>query len=129
MIVRAAAGRKIPHSRVFQGEQLYFMEKGTAKITAQIGSVKATCTVTVKKVKAKSVKLNKKKVTVKRRKSVKLKATMKPKNATDTLSWKTSNKKVATVKNGKVTGKSVGKAKITVRTSSGKKAVCNVTVK
>ena len=102
---------------------------GTAKITAQIGSVKATCTVTVKKVKAKSVKLNKKKVTVKRRKSVKLKATMKPKNATDTLSWKTSNKKVATVKNGKVTGKSVGKAKITVRTSSGKKAVCNVTVK
>ena len=34
MIVRGAAGRKIPHSRVFQGEQLYFMEKGTAKITA-----------------------------------------------------------------------------------------------
>ena len=34
MIIRAAAGRKIPHSRVFQGEKLYFMEKGTAKITA-----------------------------------------------------------------------------------------------
>ncbi|MCI8608188.1 MAG: hypothetical protein HFE73_00925, partial [Firmicutes bacterium] len=33
-IVRGAAGRKIPHSRVFQGERLYFMEKGTAKITA-----------------------------------------------------------------------------------------------
>lgn len=102
---------------------------GTAKITAQIGNVKATCTVTVKKVKATSVKLNKKKVTIKRGKSVKLKATMKPKNATDSLSWKTSNKKVATVKNGKVTGKSAGKAKITVKTSSGKKAVCNVTVK
>lgn len=34
MIVRGAAGRKIPHSRVFEGETLYFMEKGTSKITA-----------------------------------------------------------------------------------------------
>ena len=34
MIVRGAAGRKIPHSRVFEGETLYFMKKGTAKITA-----------------------------------------------------------------------------------------------
>ena len=34
MVVRGAAGRKIPHSRVFAGETLYFMEKGTAKITA-----------------------------------------------------------------------------------------------
>ena len=34
MVVRGAAGRKIPHSRVFEGEQLYFMEKGSAEITA-----------------------------------------------------------------------------------------------
>lgn len=34
MVVRGAAGRKIPHSRVFAGERLYFMEKGSAKITA-----------------------------------------------------------------------------------------------
>ena len=34
MVVRGAAGRKIPHSRVFEGEQLYFMEKGSASITA-----------------------------------------------------------------------------------------------
>ena len=34
MIVRGAAGRKIPHSRVFEGEKLFFMEKGSAKITA-----------------------------------------------------------------------------------------------
>ncbi|MFR1517854.1 MAG: hypothetical protein ACLSVG_03620 [Clostridia bacterium] len=34
MIVRGAAGRKIPHSRVFPGETLYFMKKGTRKITA-----------------------------------------------------------------------------------------------
>ena len=35
MIIRAAAGRKIPHSRVFEGETLYFMEKGSLQISAQ----------------------------------------------------------------------------------------------
>lgn len=34
MIIRAASGRKIPHSRVFAGERLYFMKKGTGKISA-----------------------------------------------------------------------------------------------
>jgi hypothetical protein len=34
MIVRGAAGRKIPHSRVFEGELLYFMKKGTGNISA-----------------------------------------------------------------------------------------------
>ncbi|AXU80461.1 TPA: hypothetical protein ACHTFF_001853 [Clostridioides difficile] len=42
MVIRGAAGRKIPHSRVFEDELLYFMEKGTAKISAKA---------TVKKVK------------------------------------------------------------------------------
>ncbi len=35
MVVRGAAGRKIPHSRVFGGETLYFMKKGSAKILAK----------------------------------------------------------------------------------------------
>ena len=35
MVIRGATGRKIPHSRVFEGETLYFMEKGTAQITAK----------------------------------------------------------------------------------------------
>ena len=34
MVIRGAAGRKIPHSRVYQGETLYFMKKGSALITA-----------------------------------------------------------------------------------------------
>lgn len=34
MIVRGAAGRKIPHSRVFEKERIYFMEKGSALISA-----------------------------------------------------------------------------------------------
>lgn len=35
MLIRGAAGRKIPHSRVFKDEIIYFMEKGTKKITAK----------------------------------------------------------------------------------------------
>lgn len=35
MVIRGAAGRKIPHSRVFVDEELYFMEKGSKKITAK----------------------------------------------------------------------------------------------
>lgn len=35
MVIRGAAGRKIPHSRVFEKEELYFMEKGSSKITAK----------------------------------------------------------------------------------------------
>lgn len=34
MVARGAAGRKIPHSRVAKGETLYFMEKGSKKISA-----------------------------------------------------------------------------------------------
>ncbi|WP_277405802.1 hypothetical protein [Lacrimispora xylanisolvens] len=34
MVVRGAAGRKIPHSRVFEDETVYFMEKGTGEISA-----------------------------------------------------------------------------------------------
>lgn len=35
MVVRGASGRKIPHSRVFKDETLYFMEKGSKKISAK----------------------------------------------------------------------------------------------
>lgn len=35
MIIRGAAGRKIPHSRVFQNEEIYFIEKGSSKIRAK----------------------------------------------------------------------------------------------
>ncbi|MBE5961275.1 MAG: hypothetical protein E7256_07800 [Lachnospiraceae bacterium] len=35
MVIRGAAGRKIPHSRVFEGETLFFLEKGTTQICAK----------------------------------------------------------------------------------------------
>lgn len=40
MIIRAAAGRKIPHSRVFDGDQLYLMKKGSGLISA-VSTVKS----------------------------------------------------------------------------------------
>lgn len=35
MIIRGASGRKIPHSRVFNNEELYFIEKGSGIISAK----------------------------------------------------------------------------------------------
>ncbi|MEY8234820.1 Ig-like domain-containing protein [Lachnospiraceae bacterium 66-29] len=76
------------------------------------------------------MKLNRKSVILKVKKTLNLKATMSPKNSTDMLTWKTSNKKIAKVDQfGKVTAVKKGRAVITVRTSSGKKATCKVTVK
>lgn len=106
------------------------VKKGTVTITAKTSSgKKATCKVTVK-VPATGVKLNKTAVTLKKGKSITLKAKMTPSGSSDKLTWKTSNKKVATVSSkGKVTAVKKGTATITVKTSSGKKATCKVTVK
>lgn len=35
MLIRGADGRKLPHSRVFFDDELYFTEKGSQKITAK----------------------------------------------------------------------------------------------
>lgn len=83
-----------------------------------------------KTVKAKKVVVNKKRIVLKKGKKVKLKAKLKPANATEKVTFKSSNKKVAKVtKNGVVKAVKKGKCKITVKTASGKKAVVKVTVK
>lgn len=70
--------------------------------------------------KAKSIKVNQ---------SVTLKASVLPaKSAGAKLTWSSSAPSVASVVNGKVTGRSVGEAVITVRAANGKKAFCKVTV-
>ena len=85
-----------------------------------------------KTVKATAVTLNKTSYTLKKGKSVTLKATVKPKNAANkSLVWSSSNKKVATVsQKGKVTAKKNGKATITVKIKNNKKlkATCSITV-
>lgn len=83
-----------------------------------------------KTVKAKKVVVNKKCIVLKKGKKVKLKVKLKPANATEKVTFKSSNKKVAKVtKNGVVKAVKKGKCKITVKTASGKKAVVKVTVK
>ena len=108
--------------------------RGTATIScvAQDGSgIKANCQITVKQP-VKKVKLNKKTLKLKLKKSYKLKATVTPKNADNkAVKWKTSNKKVVTVtQSGKITAKKKGTATITITAKDGskKKATCKVRV-
>lgn len=103
---------------------------GTATITVTtFNGKKATCKVTVKNLPT-SVKLNKTSATVKKGGTLTLKATVSPsKNVISTVTWTSSNTKVATVKNGKITAKAKGTAVITVKTTNGKTAKCKITVK
>ena len=102
---------------------------GTARITAKAGSATAVCTVTVRKA-PESVKLGNSKVTMTEGAAKTLKATLSPSGSRTSLTWKSSNTKVAQVSDsGRVTAKAKGTATITVTTGNGKKATCKVTVK
>ena len=86
--------------------------KTTVTVKAQNG-VKASVTVTVKNA-PKKVALNKKKLTLQVGKKVTLKATLPKKTASYKITWKSSDKKVATVDaKGVVTAVGPGTAKIT----------------
>lgn len=106
-------------------------KKGTAVITAKYGKKKLTCKVTVKQP-VKSIKLNKTSATLKKGKSLTLKATISPSSANNkAVTWTSSNKKVATVTSkGVVKAVGNGTATITVKAKdgSGKKATCKITV-
>ena len=75
-----------------------------------------------------TIKLSKTKVIIKKGKSVTIKVSKLAKGDA-VKSWKTSNKKIATVKKGKIKAVKKGKATITVTLKSGKKATVKVTVK
>lgn len=64
-------------------------------------------------------------------KTLQIKAKVKPAKASQKVTYKSSKTSVATVKNGKVTAKKAGKAKITVTSKSNKKIkkVVNISVK
>ena len=101
---------------------------GTTKILATAGTVSAECTVTVEAVKVTEVKLDKTAVSLKAGETAQLTATVLPDNAADkTVTWTSSNEKVATVVNGKITAVAAGTATITA-TAGGKSAACTVTV-
>lgn len=75
-----------------------------------------------------TLKLSKTKATIKKGRSLKIKVS-KLANGDKVVSWKTSNKKIATVKNGIIKAIKKGRAVITVKLKSGKKATVKITVK
>lgn len=110
---------------------------GTATITAKTNNEKeAKCNVTVSEkvietVEATKIQLDSEKFTIYKGETKQLKATIEPKNVTNkTVTWSSSNTKVATVdkNNGKIKAIAAGTATITAKTDNGKKATCKVTV-
>lgn len=103
---------------------------GTATITATaVGGAKAACTVTVKTVPSK-VTLKKKSVSLNRKKTFQIKASVPKNTVCSTFKYKSNKPKIASVSStGKVTAKKKGTAKITVTAGSNSKAKATFTVK
>ena len=95
--------------------------KGTVQGTGVITAVTA--------VEATGISLDKETAEVEVGETVKLSATLAPAGATSTVTWTSSDEKVATVAAGVVTGVKAGTAKITAKVSDTIKAECTVTVK
>ena len=104
--------------------------EGTATITAACGSAKAECVVTVlPPIPATGVTLDKTALKLYEGDAAKLTATVEPENTTDkTIVWTSSDKTIATVKDGAVTAVKAGTATITAACGEAK-ATCAVTVK
>ena len=103
---------------------------GEAAITVKAGSKSATCKikVTEKKIEVSGISISET-LSLKKGESGTLSVKFTPENPTDkTVTWESSDEKVATVKDGKVTAVAKGTAKITVTSNNGKKAACTVTV-
>ena len=103
----------------------------TITVTTKDGGFTATCTVTVKTVKATGVKVNKTSVTVKEGKTITVTATVAPTNATNkNVTWTTADASIAKVsQTGVITGVKEGTTTITVTTKDGgHTATVNVTV-
>ena len=106
------------------------VKEGKATITAACGNAKAECVVTVlPPILATGVTLDKAALKLYEGDAAKLTATVEPENTTDkTIVWTSSDKTIATVKDGAVTAVKAGTATITAACGEAK-ATCAVTVK
>jgi C1A family cysteine protease/uncharacterized protein YjdB len=105
---------------------------GTAVITALTANhIQAQCSITISPVAATGIILNTSILSMRVGNTAVLTATIIPANTTDqSVSWSTSNKKVATVnEKGKVTATGIGKAVITAKTQNGITVGAAVTTK
>ena len=106
------------------------LNPGEVTITAQVADKEDRCVITIKEgvIPVTSVALDAVEMTLIVGKNATLTATVKPDNATDkTVTWTTSNAKVATVTDGVVTAVATGTATITAKAGD-KTATCAVTV-
>ena len=103
---------------------------GTATITAKAKNGKTvSCKITVNPA-PESVSINKTAVNIGVGQNYSLSTELTPSNAVTYCSWSSSDTSIATVNSsGQITGKKVGTATITVKTSNGKTASCKVNVK
>ena len=108
-------------------------KKVTVTAVSNSSGEEATYKISIMKKAVKKIKLTASKKTLKKKKSVTIKAKFTPSSGiSKELTWTSSNKKVATVNSkGKVTAKKKGKAKITAKAKdgSGKKATITIKVK
>ncbi len=109
------------------------IKEGNVTITAasKDGYAKGSVVISVKPVKATKIKLNESAIRMKKGTAYKwMEATISPDNTTDkSVTWTSSNKKVATVSaKGVIKAKSVGTTIITATTENGKKDTVKVTV-
>ena len=106
-------------------------KKGRTDITVTStlgGKVKLKVNVQTGKVTTKSIRLDKK-LSIRKGKTLSLKAVRNPITAAEKLEWTSSNKKVAKVTSkGLVRAKKKGTTTITVKSSNGKSAKCKIKV-
>ena len=98
--------------------------------TAKGAKASLKLTVTKKAVKITKITAEKTRITLKKGSTYKIRVIKTPVTATGTLTYRSSKSSVASVsRSGKVTAKKAGTAKITIKSSNGKKVTVNVTVK
>jgi Bacterial surface proteins containing Ig-like domains len=105
---------------------------GTATITVSTldDNVSDTCEVTVSDIEITDLELSVTELTLRRNRTVKLDVIISPDDATETLTWSSSNDSIATVDNdGNVLTINSGTVVITASTPSGIEASCTITVR
>lgn len=106
------------------------VKEGSAVITAKAGEKSATCTVAVAKkvIPVSSITLDKASLALNKGEEATLAATVSPADATDkTVTWSTSDAKVATVEDGRVKAVGGGSATITAKAGD-KSSSCTIQV-